>query len=69
MAAGGILSRNPAEVEQLRRLGYPSLIRRIPLGVDLKEGETRLSPRRSGGVVSRPQGASFYAVFRPPAPG
>ena len=42
MAAGGILSHNPAEIEQLRRLGYHSLIRRTSLGVDLQESQTGL---------------------------
>ncbi len=59
MAAGGILSRNPAEVEQLRRLGYPSLIRRIPLGVDLKEGETRLSRGDLEGLYPSLRGRPF----------
>ncbi|MGP8106588.1 MAG: glycosyltransferase [Desulfobaccales bacterium] len=59
MAAGGIISRNPAEIEQLRRLGYHSLIRRIPLGVDLQEFRTGLGRGDLEGLYPSLRGRPF----------
>jgi glycosyltransferase involved in cell wall biosynthesis len=60
MAAGGILSRNPAEIEQLRCLGYPSLIRRIPLGVDIKEVQASLGRSDLDGLYPSLRGRPFF---------
>jgi glycosyltransferase involved in cell wall biosynthesis len=43
LAAGGVLVRNPAETEQVRRLGCCALIRNIPVGVDFRGLETGFS--------------------------
>jgi glycosyltransferase involved in cell wall biosynthesis len=44
--AAGIVVCNQAEIEQLRRLGIKSPIRRIPWGVDLPNRETLPTRRR-----------------------
>jgi glycosyltransferase involved in cell wall biosynthesis len=46
LGAGGFLVRNQAETGQLRRLGCRSLIRSIPIGVDLQGPQETLSRRQ-----------------------